>query len=118
MQLTPETLPKHELNGLPVRVVESTNRDLVGIGGRVVIETTNTLHVEDTESDGRVRQVPKRGTTFEFELAADASCVERVSQRTAGETSREDRTFVTVDGERLHSRPARRTETTGDSPWE
>ena len=148
MHPTPETLPTHELNGLPVRVVESTNPDLVGISGRVVIETTNTLHVAD-ESDGRVRQVPKRGTTFEFELVADASEIgrarestpverdstaierdsastERVSTPTECEsrntTDADDRRggsiFVTVDGERLRSRPARRTETTGDSPWQ
>lgn len=141
MHLTPETLPTHELNGLPVRVVESTNPDLVGIGGRVVTETTNTLHVAD-DSDGRVRQVPKRGTTFEFELVADASDVDRGRESTPIErnststehdstpieresrdtTNADDRhegsIFVTVDGERLRSRPARRTETTGESPWQ
>ena len=141
MHPTPETLPTHELNGLPVRVVESTNPDLVGISGRVVIETTNTLHVADG-SDGRVRQVPKRGTTFEFELVADASEIGRARESTPVErdsastecvstpTERESRNttdaddrrggsiFVTVDGERLRSRPARRTETTGDSPWQ
>ena len=134
MHPTPETLPTHELNGLPVRVVESTNPDLVGIGGRVVTETTNTLHVAD-ESDGRVRQVPKRGTTFEFELVADASDVDRARESTPIEcdststerksrdtTDADDRhegsIFVTVAGERLRSRPARRTETTGESPWQ
>ena len=82
MALTPETLIKHELNGLRVEVVEAANPDLVGIAGRVVIETMRTLHVDrdapgaHRERDGaavehegsRVSQVPKRGTTFEFRI--------------------------------------------------
>jgi ribonuclease P protein subunit POP4 len=46
-----------------------------------------------------VWQVPKAGTTFEFTLEGD------------------DTQVVTVEGERLESRPARRTERTGDSKW-
>jgi len=42
MALTRETLPRHELNGLPVRVVESDDSSRVGLEGRVVIETTKT----------------------------------------------------------------------------
>lgn len=68
MSLTPETLTRHELNGLPVRVVDAASDDFVDIGGRVVLETMQTLHVDD---GARVRQVPKRGTTFEFRLPND-----------------------------------------------
>jgi ribonuclease P protein subunit POP4 len=93
MPLSPETLPRHELIGLRVAVVEATNPDLVGIAGEVVMETTNTLCVEGAD---RVRQVPKVGTTFEFVLPDDR---------------------VVVEGTRLRSRPARRTERTGDSRW-
>lgn len=84
MSLTPETLTRHELNGLPVRVVDAASDDYVGIGGRVVLETMQTLHVDcgaaspPRDGDGgavddgaRVRQVPKRGTTFEFRLPND-----------------------------------------------
>ncbi|EJN58668.1 ribonuclease P protein component 1 [Halogranum rubrum] len=67
MALTPETLTRHELNGLSVRVVDAGNPDLVGIAGRVVIETMQTLHIDDGD---RVRQVPKRGATLEFALTA------------------------------------------------
>ncbi|MFT4891484.1 MAG: ribonuclease P protein subunit POP4, partial [Halobacteriales archaeon] len=47
MPLTPETLPRHELVGLPVRVADAPNPDLVGIEGRVVRETMRTLVVGD-----------------------------------------------------------------------
>ena len=59
MTLTPETLPKHELVGLHVRVVESTDPGRVGIEGRVVRETMQTLVLGGDEG---VRQVPKRGS--------------------------------------------------------
>ena len=93
---TPETIVAHELVGLCVRVVEAGNEDLVGVSGRVVEETTNTLRIEGT--DGTVRTAPKAGATFEFELSA-------------GE-------HVTVEGRRLVSRPARRTkDATGGKTW-
>jgi ribonuclease P protein subunit POP4 len=94
MPVSPETVARHELVGLSVRVTDADNPDLVGIEGRVVDETTNTLRVE---GDERVRTVPKAGATLAFELPT-------------GER-------VTVDGGRLVARPARRTELTGGSPW-
>ena len=89
--MTPETLLAHELVGLRVRVVEATNDDLLGLAGRVVSETTNTLRVEPARGE-RVRTVPKAVATLEFELPS-------------GE-------FVVVDGSRLVARPARRPEDT------
>jgi len=102
MALTPETLPRHELVGLDVEVVSAPNPDLVGIGGEVVEETMETLGVErragdDGDGESRVSRVPKAGATFAFDLP--------------------DGTRVTVEGERLVARPARRTEQTGDSRW-
>ena len=95
--MTPETLLAHELVGLRVRVVEATNDDLVGLAGRVVGETTNTLRVEPAPG-ARVRVVPKAVATLEFELPS-------------GE-------FVVVDGRRLVARPARRTQDTmGGTTW-
>jgi len=126
MALTPETLTRHELVGLRTRVVESTNPDSVGIGGRVVDETMRTLVIEGD----RVRRVPKRGTTFEFALprtdeAADAEkasgTTPELPSETAGRTGQsdgcEDVAYVTVDGARLLSRPALRTEKAGVSTW-
>ena len=189
MALTPETLTRHELNGLYTEVVDSPNPDLVGIAGRVVVETMQTLHLDcgaaapgrpragdtvDTEGSG-VRQVPKEGTTFEFRLpnanedenentdtqlttdragdaptvtdrrsasrprtdeaaeaakasgtttepvtsptqtAVDAESTDE-AEATRGEAG-EDVAYVTVDGTRLLSRPALRTENAGESTW-
>ena len=126
MALTPETLPRHELNGLTVAVVDASNPDLVGIAGRIVVETTNTFHVDTTtgssssdDGDARVRQVPKRGSTFEFRLTDESADSEKESG-TASEPEHppgDDAAYVTVDGARLLSRPALRTETKGDSKW-
>ncbi|WP_336001974.1 ribonuclease P protein component 1 [Halorientalis halophila] len=108
MPLTPATLTRHELIGLPARVAAASNQDLVGIAGEVVMETTRTLSIaassesrrRTVSGDGeRVWQVPKGDATFEFTLDGD------------------DEQVVTVEGERLVARPARRTERTGDSKW-
>jgi len=95
MTVTADTILVHELIGLDVRVVEAANDDLVGLAGRVVDETTNTLRIEGT--DGRTRTAPKAGATFEFALENGP---------------------VVVDGARLVARPARRTQQmTGGSTW-
>ena len=102
MPLTPETLPRHELIGLEVEVVSATNPDHVGIAGEVVLETTKTLGIERrADGEARVSHVPKADATFEFRLPAGTGTV----------------SVVTVEGERLVARPARRTEQTGDSKW-
>ncbi|AUX08337.1 ribonuclease P protein subunit POP4 [Halalkaliarchaeum desulfuricum] len=146
--LTPETIAKHELAGLPVRVADASSADSVGIHGRVVRETMRTLVIA-TDSGEKV--VPKRGTTFEFALVADptreptdeaagdrkapgsasergsdtAGLFSRQSGSSGSETDparsarseREDVVYVTVDGDRLLSRPAERTENAGVSTW-
>ncbi len=61
--LTPETLTRHELVGLPVRVVDADSDAHVGIAGRVLDETFGTLVVRTGSGDKRV---PKSGATFEF----------------------------------------------------
>ena len=105
---TPETLTRHELNGLSVRVAEASNADTIGIAGRVVSETERTLVIEG--SDERDRRVPKDGATFEFALpTADEG------ERRTGEP--DDRTYVTVEGARLVANPARRTERKRRSKW-
>ncbi|WEL18425.1 MULTISPECIES: ribonuclease P protein component 1 [unclassified Halorhabdus] len=102
MPLTPDTLARHELIGLPARVSAATNADLVGIDGTVVDETAKTLSIE---RGGRTWQVPKATATVEFTLSSDDPAA------TDGEL------VVTVDGNRLVAPPARRTERRGDSTW-
>ncbi|NIC00102.1 ribonuclease P protein component 1 [Halobacterium sp. R2-5] len=127
MPLTPETLPRHELVGLHARVVESTDPSRVGIEGEVVRETMRTL-VIDADPDGDsgtsgVKQVPKRGATFEFRLTDEAAASPKgagtASQPAGGEsqTTGEGAAYVTVDGVALLSRPATRSETGVDSKW-
>ena len=113
MALTPETLVKHELVGLPVRVVESTDPGRVDTQGRVVDETMRTLLIE---TDSGVVQVPKAGTTFEFALTDEPAgtregtgVASELTDPAAGQDG-DDATYVTVDGATLLSRPAYRTE--------
>jgi ribonuclease P protein subunit POP4 len=133
MALTPETLVRHELAGLHVRVVDATNPDLVGIRGRVRRETTNTLVIADSRDEAS-RVVPKPEATVEFAFVPtdeaagdqdgprhardDARKGPGITFEPAGPPAGEDVTHVTVDGNRLRSRPARRTEQRGDSTWE
>jgi len=96
--VTPESLARHELAGLSVRVADATDPTLVDRSGRVVDETTNTLLVAEQRpererehcatTEQRI-QVPKAGCALEFELPDGP---------------------VTVAGDRLVARPARRTE--------
>ncbi|WP_254545272.1 ribonuclease P protein component 1 [Halomarina pelagica] len=109
--LTAETLPRHELIGLRVRVVESTDPTLVGVEGEVVMETTNTL----TVAGARTVQVPKAVATFEFELDG---AKRRSADHSSGDEPRDDPEYVVVEGERLVARPARRTERTRGSQWQ
>lgn len=109
MALTAETLPRHELCGLHARVADARNRSLVGIEGRIVRETENTLLVS---TNGQTKRVPKAGATFEFALTGET--VES-ADLTYDPASAE--VYVTVDGERLVANPARRTERKGDSKW-
>jgi ribonuclease P protein subunit POP4 len=130
MALTPESLARHELVGLPVRVTAADNEDLVEIAGEVVAETTQMLGIEhetsapasrtesgddsDSDSDSdRVAHVPKAGTTFTFTLPDEA----RNAPGASGESDPQAGADVTVEGRRLVARPARRTETTGEHRW-
>jgi len=56
-------LHMHELVGLRLRVVQSSDGGMVGMEGIVVDETRETLVIGD-----RRRTLPKRGNTFEFTL--------------------------------------------------
>jgi ribonuclease P protein subunit POP4 len=118
---TPATLSRHELNGLDVRVAHASNPDAIGISGRVVSETEHTFVIEG--DDGRERQVPKKGATFEFVLPAgdgengDDSEGSENSENGDGNGNGDERTYVTVEGDLLRANPARRTERKERSKW-
>ena len=68
--ISPETLTRHELVGLPVRVADADSDAHVGIAGRVLYETAHTLVVRTDSGD---KQVPKAGTIMEFAVTATAT---------------------------------------------
>jgi ribonuclease P protein subunit POP4 len=115
MPLTPETLTRHELAGLDVRVVDADNRSLIGIEGTVVGETMRTLRVATSTS--RAKMVPKAGATFEFAITDEAAVGRKAPGSTSKPTEGDGVVYVTVDGTTLLSRPALRTEQSGDSKW-
>ena len=61
----PSNIIKHELIGLHVKVSQSTNKDVVGIEGRVVDETKNMLTIRTVDGE---KEVPKKENTFEVHL--------------------------------------------------
>ncbi len=65
--ITPHNILKHELIGLPVEIVSSTNLSLLGIKGKVVFETRNTLIIEK-EGCSKEITVPKDIAVFKFKL--------------------------------------------------
>lgn len=79
---TQDNLYKHELIGLNVKIIESTNKSLIGIHGKVVDETRNTISIE---SDNIEKQIPKKTTIFHFQLP--------------------DNQWLEIDGKILVSRP-------------
>lgn len=79
-------LSGHELIGLRVRVVYSSNRLHAGIEGVVVDETKNMLVIA---SGSGKKRLPKDNVTYGFTLP--------------------DGTFIMVDGKQLLDRPVDRT---------
>lgn len=63
-------LPVHELIDLPVAIKDSSDPGLIGIGGKVVDETKNTLLIE--KIDGKMITVQKERNVFEFILSDNA----------------------------------------------
>ncbi|MBA5941785.1 MAG: ribonuclease P protein subunit [Methanophagales archaeon] len=66
MKITPGNLLQHELIGLRITVVESSNRNLQGLEGTVVDETRNMLVIEDERKN--LKKIPKAGNRFIFGL--------------------------------------------------
>ncbi|MEF8826478.1 MAG: ribonuclease P protein subunit, partial [Halapricum sp.] len=93
----------------------------------VVVETTNTLHVERDDRAWPARNDVPRGvragqrgaTRREFEAVSPPRAREKQVPKAAAtfEFTLSDGQRVRVKGERLVARPARRTEHTGDSKW-
>jgi ribonuclease P protein subunit POP4 len=65
MEINRNNCVTHELIGLLAKVVESANKDNVGICGRIIDESRNTLTIEDR---GREKRVVKHGNTFDLKF--------------------------------------------------
>ncbi|XRP97545.1 ribonuclease P protein component 1 [Methanocaldococcus sp. 16A] len=64
--ITPYNILRHELIGLRVEIVDAKNKAMIGIKGRVVDETRNTLVIE--KENGKEVTIPKDIAVFLFEL--------------------------------------------------
>lgn len=63
--ITPQNIFRHELIGLNVEVIESSHQGLLGIKGKIVDETRNTIRIE-TEG-GRETLIAKDVAIFHFQ---------------------------------------------------
>ncbi|OED29789.1 ribonuclease P protein component 1 [Methanosphaera sp. WGK6] len=66
--ITPQNVFRHELIGLPVEVIDSNHNDFIGIKGKIIDETRNTITV-DTGLDEK--QLPKENVTILLTLPGD-----------------------------------------------
>jgi ribonuclease P protein subunit POP4 len=138
MTLAPGTLPRHELVGLQAEVVEAADREMVGIAGEIVTETTKTLAIEGSRvgrpsgaqpNEEAVSARPNGERPRNGEAATERSEGAVESERAADRVwhvPKADVTLVitlpsgeavTVEGDVLVARPARRTEDIGDTQW-
>jgi ribonuclease P protein subunit POP4 len=61
-----DNILKHELIGLPCEIVSSSNRNHVGLKGKIIDETMKTLVIKDDKE----RRLPKQNTVFRVELGS------------------------------------------------
>ncbi len=57
-------LRKHELIGLRIRIVESSDPSLMGLSGRIVDETKNMIRLD---VNGNEKSVPKKAVKLRFD---------------------------------------------------
>jgi ribonuclease P protein subunit POP4 len=65
-----KTLLRHELIGLNVEVISSSNKSLVGLSGKVIDETKNCLILENTKKIPKSQvklKIKIKEKTFEIE---------------------------------------------------
>ena len=65
MNLTPESLARHELIGLDLLVESSSEPGIVGLQAKVIDETRNTFLLE---TERKVLRIPKKNTSLVFLL--------------------------------------------------
>ncbi|HWR25494.1 MAG TPA: ribonuclease P protein component 1 [Methanosarcina sp.] len=95
VEILPSTLIYHELIGLEIKVMHSTNLSLIGTQGRIIDETKNMLIIENSKS--RVLMIPKADSEILFRIPAELS-----------EEGRRSDIFVKIQGNLLLSQPENR----------
>ncbi|MBU4123933.1 MAG: ribonuclease P protein component 1 [Nanoarchaeota archaeon] len=63
--ITAKNLIRHELIGLDVKVVESTNKSNIGLSGMIVDETSQTLRIKTKIG---YKTIEKESSSFMFKL--------------------------------------------------
>ncbi len=92
--ITPESLVQHELVGLHLHIVESTDPTCICRAGTVLNESRNMLYIRTPENPIRV---PKNQNVFDIELPNNK--------------------IVRVDGRLLEGRPEQRLKKPLDRRW-
>lgn len=68
MSITKQNIHKHELLGLSARIVSTTDKECIGLTGRIVDETKNTFKIETT---GKEKVLQKKGTIIAVKIGND-----------------------------------------------
>jgi ribonuclease P protein subunit POP4 len=94
MRITPENVARHELTGLPLHIVESTDPNLVCKRGIILGESREMIHFR---TDDSVVKVSKSNCVFDVTLA--------------------DGTQVRINGDVLRGRPEDRMKKRLNRSW-
>jgi len=65
MKVNAKNLPRHDLIGLCIRIVDAKNKSLVGLEGEIVNETRNMIEVDDGK---KTRKIMKSQIKIEVEI--------------------------------------------------
>ncbi len=69
--ITPENIHRHELIGLKIEIIQSTDKQMIGMNGLVVDETKNLLTIDSSENDSNRVKIPKKDCIFRFSLPSE-----------------------------------------------
>ena len=68
MKITPKNIIRHEIIGLKVSVIKSTNKCNIGISGIVVNETMKTIVIATDLKKKKYKRIPKEASVFVLTL--------------------------------------------------
>jgi len=66
--ITPENVHRHELIGLKIEIIQSTDKQMISMNGLVVDETKNMLIIDSSKTDSNRVKIPKKDCVFRFSL--------------------------------------------------